>query len=131
MTFQVVNNVTRLIVILMYVGLLYLFQRLIKEQNEYLAPMRCQLNVFFVVSITAMILKLVAGITEDVISFKNGDSEVLNTTELNYFFALGVLNTVSDLSFSGLILSYLMTSAKREREIRESISLSAEEAKKS
>ena len=83
--------------------------------------MKSQLNVFFLVSITAMSLKLVAGVLEDWISFENEDDELVSETTFNYIFILGVMNLFSDLSFSGLILSYLMSSAEREREIRESI----------
>ena len=66
-----------------------------------------------------MSLKLCAIVTESVISFKNDDKDiVLDKTLLINFAILGGLNIVSDLSFSGLILSYLMTSAEKEREIR-------------
>ena len=118
-TLQVVNSMILFIVILFYIGLLVLFQRLIKLENEVLAPLKYQLNVFFFISITAMTLKLCAIVTESVISFKNDDKDiVLDKTLLIYFAILGGLNIVSDLSFSGLILSYLMTSAEKEREIR-------------
>ena len=74
MTLRVVGQIIQLIVIVFYASLLYLFQRLIESENDVLAPLKCQLNVFFVISITAMLMKLVSGVTEIIISFKHDDT---------------------------------------------------------
>ena len=88
-----------------------------------MAPLRFQLNIFFVVSITAMTLKLVSMVIANLISFNNSEGGAGHRTDtnINLYLFLGILNFLSDLSFSGLIFSYLMTSAAREREMRASI----------
>ena len=40
-TLQIVNSFVRLIVILLYASLLWLFKQLIDAENEFLAPMKC------------------------------------------------------------------------------------------
>ena len=79
--------------------------------------LKFQVNLFFIVAIIAMILKLISGCIEDAISFKNKDKDesMLYNDEYRKFFWLGLLNLISDLSFTGLILSYLMSIGVRER----------------
>ena len=80
--------------------------------------MKNQVNLFFIVSITAMIFKLISGCIEDIISTQNRfeDETTLYSDQYKNFFWLGIINLVSDISFSGLILSYLKSIGVRERE---------------
>ena len=81
--------------------------------------MKFQVNLFFIVSIMAMILKLFSGLIEDIISYKNRDSTEISlfNSDFHKFFWIGVMNLISDLSFSGLIISYLVSIGNRERDI--------------
>ena len=83
-------------------------------------PMKCQVTVFFTISILAMVLKLCTGAAEDVVSYHHLDDNAAQRRKLysetyKYFFVLNLLNLVADLCFSGLIISYLMSTAAMQR----------------
>jgi len=97
-----------MIVTIFYTVLLCSFQKLIREKNEYVLPMKDRVRIFFIVAIIAMIIKLVVVGAESTVSYLHGNA---NLTSVRPALSLmGALGTVSDISFSLLIFYYLKSS---------------------
>ena len=113
---QIFCSVLNIVLIGLYVTLLCLFIRLIKAENEFLEPMKAQVTIFFSVAISTMVLKTSAATYEVIVSLQNEEDDKVSEQMSTLFFWLGSVNMMADLSFTGLITYYLMTSVKRDKQ---------------
>ena len=65
------NVLTLAGVIILYIVLLVSFQRLFKAGNELVMPMKRRVRNFFIIAITAMVLKLAAVAVEEWLSYEH------------------------------------------------------------
>ena len=78
--------------------------------------MKAQVTIFFSVAISTMVLKTSAATYEVIVSLQHEEDDKVNQQMSTLFFWLGSVNMMADLSFTGLITYYLMTSVKRDKQ---------------
>ena len=85
------------------------FKKLIEAKNEYVLPLQFRIQIFFIVGIFAMVIKLACTGAEDWISFEfSGPSDNLDHLQ-GYLEFVSFLSLTADIAFSVLIIYYLQT----------------------